>query len=163
MGTLTRRQIFRILWSGLRRKCPRCHRGPLFVKRYTLHERCLECDYPISTALDDLVILTYVGSASITGLFMLAVFVIRSPKDGFEMLIYLLVAIGLLFGTMQHRKGFAVGLLYVHNLLFGKEVEENKPNEGYLDDHDNTDSVVTRLDMDESANAAPGIGKGHRE
>jgi hypothetical protein len=76
--------------------------------------------------------LTYIGSASITGLFMLAVFVIRSPKSGFEMLIYLLVACGLLFGTMQHRKGFAIGLLYVHDLLFGEEVEENKPNEGDL-------------------------------
>ena len=45
------------------------------------------------------------------------------------MLIYLLVAFGLLFGTMQHRKGFAIGLLYVHSLLFGEEVEEKKPNE----------------------------------
>jgi len=74
--------------------------------------------------------LTYIGSASITGLFILAVFVIRPPKSGFEMLIYLLVALGLLFGTMQHRKGFAIGLLYVHKLLFGEEVEETKPNEG---------------------------------
>jgi uncharacterized protein (DUF983 family) len=117
-------QIRRVLWSGLRRKCPRCHRGPLFVKRYTLHERCLECDYPISAALDYLVILTYVGSASITGLFLLAVFVIRSPKSGFEMLIYLLVAVGLQFGTMQYRKGLAIGLIHVHNLLFGEEAEE---------------------------------------
>ena len=132
MGTLARPQIWRALWSGLRRKCPRCYRGSLFVSRYTLHERCPECDYLISTALDELVMLTYIGSASITGLFMLAVFVIRSPKSGFEMLIYLLVACGLLFGTMQHRKGFAIGLLYVHDLLFGEEVEENKPNEGDL-------------------------------
>ena len=51
--------------------------------------------------------LTYIGTASITGLFMLAVFVVRSPKSAFEMLIYLLVAIGLIFGTMQQRKGFA--------------------------------------------------------
>ncbi len=130
MGTLARPQIWRVLWSGLRLKCPRCHRGPLFVTRYTLHERCPECDYLISTALDDLVMLTYVGSASITGLFMLAVFVIRSPKSGFEMLIYLLVAFGLIFGTMQHRKGFAIALLYVHNLFFGEEVDENKPAKG---------------------------------
>ncbi len=112
----------------MRRKCPRCHRGALFVKRYTLHERCPECGYPISTALDDLVMLTYVGSASITGLFLLAVFVIRPPNSNFEMLIYLLVALGLQFGTMQYRKGFAIGLLYAHNLLFGEEVEENKAN-----------------------------------
>jgi len=128
MGTLAPRQIWRIVWSGLRRKCPRCQLGPLFIKRYTLHERCPECDYPISTRLDDLVILTYVGSASITGLFLLAVFVIRPPKSGFEMLIYLLVAFGLIFGTMQHRKGFAIGLIYVHDILFGKDVEENEPN-----------------------------------
>ena len=76
--------------------------------------------------------LTYFGSASITGLFMLAVFVIRPPKSGLEMLIYLLVAVGVLFGTMQHRKGFAIGLLYVHHLLFGAEAEESKPNEGDL-------------------------------
>ncbi len=130
MGALARPQIWRILWSGLRRKCPHCHRGQLFVRRYTLHERCPECDYLISTARDDLVILTYVGSASITGLFMLATFVIRPPKSGFEMLIYLLVAIGLLFGTMQHRKGFAIGLVYAHHLLFGEEVKENRPNRG---------------------------------
>ncbi len=82
MGTLVRSQIWRALWSGLRRKCPCCHRGPLFINRYTLHERCPECDYPISTALDDLVMLTYIGSASVTGLFMLAVFVIRPPAKG---------------------------------------------------------------------------------
>jgi hypothetical protein len=90
----------------------------------------LVCDYLISTALDDLVMLTYIGSASITGLFMLVVFVIRLPESGFEMLIYLLVAFGLLFGTMQHRKGFAIALLYVHNLLLGEKVDENTPNEG---------------------------------
>ena len=132
MGTRARPQIWRALWSGLRRKCPHCNRGPLFIKRYTLHERCPNCDYLISTALGDLVILTYVGSASITGLFLLAVFVVRSPKSGFEMLIYLLVAVGLLFGTMQHRKGFAISLLYVHDLLFGEEVEESKPKEDDL-------------------------------
>ena len=125
MGTPVWHQVWRALWSGLRRKCPRCHRGPLFIKRYTLHERCPECAYPISTALDDLATLAYVGSASITGLFLLAVFVIRAPKSGIEMLIYLLVALGFQFGTMPHRKGFAIGLLYVHNLLFGEEVEEN--------------------------------------
>ncbi len=76
--------------------------------------------------------LTYVGTASITGLFLLAVFVIRAPKSGFEMLIYLLVAIGLIFGTIQHRKGFAISLLYVHSLFFGEDVEDNKPNEGDL-------------------------------
>ena len=134
MGTPARPQIWRILWSGLRRRCPRCRCGPLFSDRYTLHERCLECGYLISTALDDLVILTYVGSASITGLFMLTVFVIRSPKNGFEMMLYLCVALGLLFGTMQHRKGFAIGLLYVHNLFFGEEVDENEPNEDELRD-----------------------------
>ena len=128
MGTVARRQIWRVLWSGLRRRCPRCYRGPLFLKGYTLHERCPECDYSISTALDDLVMLTYIGSASITGMFLLAVFVIRPPTSGFEMLIYLLIAFALLFGTMKHRKGFAIGLLYVHNLLFGEEVEENEPN-----------------------------------
>ena len=128
MGTLARHQIWRVQWSGRRRKCPRCHRGPLFINRHTLHGRCLECGYPISTALDDLVMLTYIGSASITGMFLLAVFVIRPPTSGFEMLIYLLIAFALLFGTMKHRKGFAIGLLYVHNLLFGEEVEENEPN-----------------------------------
>ena len=132
MGTRARPQIWRVLWSGLRRKCPRCQRGPLFVTRYTLHERCPECGYLISTALDDLLMLTYLGSASITGLFMFAVFVIRQPKNGWEMLLYLLVAVSLLFGTMQHRKGFAIALLFVHNVLFGEEVEEVEPNAGDL-------------------------------
>ena len=127
MKTRARPQdLWRVLWSGLQRKCPHCHRGQLFVTRYTLHERCPECDYLISPARDDLVMLTYVGSASITGLFLLATFVIRPPKSGFEMLIYLLVAFGLLFGTMPHRKGLAIGLLYVHNLLFGEEAEAIK-------------------------------------
>ena len=129
MRTLARHQIWRALWSGLRRKCPCCHRGPLFVSRYSLHDRCPECNYLISAALDDLVMLTYVGSASITGLFMLAVFVIRPPNSSLEMLIYLIIAIGFLFGTMQQRKGFAIALLYVHNLLFGEEAEENKPDD----------------------------------
>ena len=74
--------------------------------------------------------LPYVGSASITGLFVLTAFVIRPPKSGFEILIYLLVALGLLFGTMPHRKGLAIGLLYVHSLFFSEEVEADTPNEG---------------------------------
>ncbi len=123
------RQIRQALWSGLRRRCPHCHRGPLFVKWYTLHERCPECNYLISSALGDLVILTYLGSASITGMFILMVFVIRPPSNGFEALIYLLVALGFLFGTMPHRKGLAISLLYVHDLFFGEKVEEKKPKE----------------------------------
>ncbi len=58
----------------------------------------------------------------------MAVFVIRAPKSGFEMLIYLLVAVGLIFGTMDHRKGFAIGVLRAHSLLFDEEAIENKPN-----------------------------------
>ena len=123
-------QIRRALWSGLRRRCPHCHRGPLFVKRYTLHERCPRCDYPITSALDDLVILTYIGSASITGLFGLTAFVIRPPKSGVELLAYVLLALGLLFGTLPHRKGLAIGLLYVHNLFFGDDVEAIESDEG---------------------------------
>ncbi len=117
------------MWSGLRRRCPHCRRGPLFATRYTLHERCPECDYLITTALDDLVILTYIGSASITGLFALTVFVIRPPKDGFEILLYVFAALGLLFGSMPHRKGLAIGLLYVHNLFFEEDVEAKKPKD----------------------------------
>ncbi len=123
-------QIRRALWSGLRRRCPHCHRGPLFVMRYTLHERCPRCDYPITSALDDLVILTYIGSASITGLFALTAFVIRPPKSGVELLAYVLLALGLLFGTLPHRKGLAIGLLYVHNLFFGDDVEAIESDEG---------------------------------
>jgi len=65
--------------------------------------------------------LTYVGSASVTGLFLLAVFVVRPPQSGFEMVLYLLVAFALMFGTIPHRKGFAIGLLYVHKLLAGED------------------------------------------
>lgn len=124
------RQIWRALWSGLRCRYPHCHLGSLFVTRYTLYERCPECDYAISSALDDLVILTYVGSASITGVFVLTIFVIRPPKDSLEVLIYLFVALCLLFGTMPHRKGLAISLIYVHNLFFGERAEARNPKEG---------------------------------
>ena len=132
MDTRSLPRIGSALWSGLRRRSPRCHQGALFIKRRALHERCPECDYPLATALEDLVVLTYIGSASITGLFLLAVFVVRMPANGFEMLIYLLVTFGVLFGTMQHRKGFAIALVYAHNLLAGEEVEtgDAEPKEG---------------------------------
>ena len=134
MGTRSRHGIGLALWSGLRRKCPRCHRGSLFSQRYDLRERCAECDYRLSTSLDEVVILTYVGSASITGLFLLAVFVVRMPADAFEMLVYLVVALGLLFGTLQQRKGFAIALVYVHNLLAGGEVEGIETGDGNADE-----------------------------
>ena len=31
------------LWRGWRKKCPRCGKGPLFIKMLTLHERCSNC------------------------------------------------------------------------------------------------------------------------
>ncbi len=43
MDALSLTRVRRILGRGLRLRCPRCGRTPLFQGRFTMHERCAAC------------------------------------------------------------------------------------------------------------------------
>ena len=39
-----------LLLDGLRCRCPRCHRGPIFARGWTVREACIVCGLPFESA-----------------------------------------------------------------------------------------------------------------
>ena len=110
--------VGRTLWRGVRRRCPHCGRGPLFVRWITTHDHCSDCG------------LVYLRNQGDTWLFW--ILMDRIPVAIGIVLIYFGFqvthwSIGLLFfagmavplvATMPHRQGVAIALNYLSRVYF---------------------------------------------
>lgn len=99
-----------VLRRGLRRRCPACGEGMLFDGFYELKPRCPECRLVYEPSAGDTWWMTYIGSASVAGLMMLVVFLIRPPEGVLDKAVYLTAGLAILIGTLPHRKGLAVAI-----------------------------------------------------
>ena len=110
--------VGRTLWRGVRRRCPHCGRGPLFVRWITTHDRCSDCG------------LVYIRNQGDTWLFW--ILMDRIPLAIGIVLIYSGFQVthwstGLLFfagmavplvATMPNRQGVAIALNYLSRVYF---------------------------------------------
>ena len=117
----------RILVHALRKRCPRCGRGNLFARWYTLHERCDACDLVFEASDGSTWAFMYVTTAAITGLIIVAMLMIGTGSYGVGRLLVLPLALVTITGTLPIRKSLAVALEYVMDIWFDRH--ETPPSE----------------------------------
>lgn len=102
-----------VLLRGMAKRCPRCARGPLFRRWYTLHDQCTECRLSFHTYEGDTWAFMYVSTAGITGL-IVVVMLLATPADTVVGRIVLVAAaIALIVGTLPTRKGIGIAIDYL--------------------------------------------------
>ena len=101
------------LFRGVCKRCPRCGRGPLFRKWYTLFDRCPECDLEYQPRDGDNWGFMYLGTAFVTGVMVVGILLLTPPNLWIGRAVLLIAAVVVLFGTLPNRKGFAIAFDYV--------------------------------------------------
>jgi uncharacterized protein (DUF983 family) len=101
------------IWRGLRRRCPRCGRAPIFERWLDTHDRCASCGLVFEERAGDTwgfwVVLDRVFVA-IPLVILLFGFATASLRVRIVLLLVLLVPLLL---TMPHRQGVAIALEYL--------------------------------------------------
>jgi uncharacterized protein (DUF983 family) len=113
-----RPRILPTVWRGVRRRCPHCGRGPLFIRWITLHRRCADCGLVYLRNQGDIWFFWIVMDripilAGIAAIFF--GFRITTWLNG---LAFFLAVAGPLVATMPQRQGAAVALNYLSRVYF---------------------------------------------
>lgn len=103
--------LWKLLWRGARRRCPRCGEGRLFSGWYTQRERCASCELLLDPNNESLG-LFFASTAALTGLFFFLLYLIRPSSPEAAQLWLIPVALVAYVGSMPMRKGIAIALSY---------------------------------------------------
>lgn len=108
-----RRAMVVALLRGLRKRCPRCGQGSMFNGWYTIRERCLPCSLPFEPRDGDTWAFMYLSTGFLTGLFIIAMLLIRPDSLMAGRTMIVIGAIVVIVGTLPYRKGLAVAVDYL--------------------------------------------------
>lgn len=103
----------RVLVRGLRKRCPRCGRGRLFSRWYTLHDRCAQCALEYEPADGATWAFMYLSTAFLTGLFIVAMLLTTPTRVWLARSILFPAALVVIVGSLPRRKGLAVAVEYL--------------------------------------------------
>ena len=113
-----------LLTVTVRLVCPACLHGPLFRKRYELHENCVECGQNLvgkdGAQYGGPMVLGYTLGGAAGLLTILALFVLRGPS-AWAVWVGLSVTIATVFLTFRNCKAAWTWLLYRTGQLPGSE------------------------------------------
>lgn len=112
------------VWRGLCGRCPRCGKGALFAGWYTLHDRCPACGFNIRRAEPDTWAFMYISTAFLTGLFVVAMFLLRPSAAWVTQVVVLPLALAVIGGSLRWRKGCALAVEYLVGQRLAPEDEE---------------------------------------
>lgn len=101
------------LARGLRKKCPRCGQGPLFEGWHRLRERCPVCGLAFEERTGDTWFFMYMTTAGMTGVLVVAMFLVRPRVLWVGQLVVALIGLALMGLSLPYRKGVAVALDYL--------------------------------------------------
>jgi uncharacterized protein (DUF983 family) len=101
-----------LIVRGARRRCPRCGKDPIFETWATLRERCRDCGLEIRSREEDTWFLMYMSTAAITGLFVIAMLLIRPRSLLLGRIGIGVTALLVFLVTNPIRKGIAIALDY---------------------------------------------------
>ena len=122
-------KISRILFRGLRRRCPHCGRGSIFGRWFTVNERCGECGLRFEQSPGDTWALWVIGDRIFVGLVIILIFLIfRSSSWTLGGTVLLAIAVPLVW-TMPHRMGLCLAFDYLSRLLWGDASEVPSPRD----------------------------------
>ena len=101
------------LLRGARGACPRCGKGRLFTGWYNLRHRCEHCDLDFDSAQDNTWAFMYVTTAGLTGVIIVAMFLIAPRFVLAGQVVVGLAAVLFIVGTIPYRKGIAISIEYL--------------------------------------------------
>ena len=101
------------LIRGLRGRCPRCGKAPLFQGWNRLHERCAVCGLDIEARSGDTWFFMYMSTAGLTGAIVVTMFLLRPRVLWIGQLLVMVAAVLLIGLSLQLRKGVAIALDYL--------------------------------------------------
>lgn len=97
---------------GLARRCPRCGEGKLFAGWHRLAERCPVCGLAFERRTGDTWFFMYMSTAGLTGVFVVAMFLLHPRVIWLGQLVVCLLAVAVIVLSLPFRKGVAVALDY---------------------------------------------------
>lgn len=98
---------------GLRQRCPRCDQGPLFAGWNRLHDHCAVCGLAFESRSGDTWFFMYMSTAGLSGLFIVAMFLLRPRVIWVGQILVSLGAVAVIGLSLPYRKGIAVALDYL--------------------------------------------------
>ncbi len=102
----------KILLRGLRRRCPHCGQGRLFVKRLELYERCAVCGIRFEFKRGDTWGFWILLDRLLIGVPILIFFISLMPPGSKVFYYWAAAIVVVVLGTAQHRYGLCVALDY---------------------------------------------------
>jgi uncharacterized protein (DUF983 family) len=109
-------RLIRIFWDGLLARCPRCHRGRMFGRGFTMNLRCPNCGLPFERAAGEIT-----GGMGINISLTLAIILLIAPVIGFvpsiplvpSLLALMVFAIVFPIAFYRSSRGLWVSILYL--------------------------------------------------
>ncbi len=108
-----RADVFPTLLRGLRKRCPRCGRGRLFCRWYTLSDRCGTCGLEHQLADGNTWAFMYISTAALTGTIVLGMFLFAPPSLALGRAVVFPAVLLLIGGSLPYRKGVAIAIEYL--------------------------------------------------
>ena len=117
----------RVLWRGLKRRCPRCGRGRLYDGWFRARRTCTECDLVYEASPGSIWGFWVIGDRLFVVLALLPFyFTIPVPDPRERALITLAILVPLIL-TMPNRLGMARALDFLWRLHWGDPSESEPP------------------------------------
>ena len=116
--SVARPRILPTVWRGVRRRCPHCGRGPLFVRWITLHRQCPDCGLVYLRNQGDIWFFWIVMDRIPILLGIAAIFFGFRITTWLNGVGFFLAVAGPLVATMPQRQGAAVALSYLSRVYF---------------------------------------------
>jgi len=114
-------RLLRILWRGVRRRCPRCGEGAQFRKWFTLFDRCAHCDLEFEPHPGDTWGFWIIGDrVFLAAAIVLMYFGVR-PESWLWRGVFLGAVIAATVATMPQRQGVCTALDYYCRVKHGLE------------------------------------------
>ncbi|HCU23569.1 MAG TPA: hypothetical protein DF383_01020 [Deltaproteobacteria bacterium] len=121
MSEKSSRTVFKALFFALKMRCPRCGRGHTLQSWSTPYEHCFDCGLRYVPDPVDLGMFMYVSTAAITGIFLLAYFLIGFPESGWARIVIGAAGLAFILLTAPLRRSLGIGFNYATDILFAPE------------------------------------------
>lgn len=108
-----------VMGRALRKRCPRCGDGALFVGWRETRDECEKCGLVFEPADGDTFGFLYLSAGFLTGVFLLVMFFFWRPATYTGYMIAVAVTVGAMIWTLPHRKAIAIGIDYLANRAWG--------------------------------------------
>jgi uncharacterized protein (DUF983 family) len=120
-----RPSLIRLLRCACLRRCPKCAKGPLFRRFFTLYDKCPACGYDLQPADGNTWFFMYFSSGGIVGAFFLYMYFFPPASAALGWLTIVPLAGLVMILSLPLRKAMAIAI----DFFIDPEAQENLPDD----------------------------------